>query len=169
MKLKMFTLKFSPELDGFDDSALLQFLSNSEVSTVYQHAFEKEGQPYWAILVKYRHYLPGEQLVPPAGAANQAKGQKLAGGKQGGEKKYPSDDLSTEQKQLFENMRIWRYNRAKEIDKPPYMICNNKELEAIIKAMPKDVDALKEIGGLKQATVDLYGQEIVQMLWQQHQ
>lgn len=65
---------------------------------------------------------------------------------------------------MFNALRDWRAEQAKEDGVPPYIICTNKQLGAIVKARPGSLSQLGEIDGIGKAKIEKYGQIILGML-----
>lgn len=69
----------------------------------------------------------------------------------------PAEDLP-----LYENIRKWRNTVAREEKIKPYILFNNKQLEDLVKAKPKDADALKAItSDLSPEHFEKYGNELL--------
>ena len=69
----------------------------------------------------------------------------------------PAEDLP-----LYENIRKWRNTVAREEKIKPYILFNNKQLEDLVKAKPKDADALKAItSDLTPEHFEKYGNELL--------
>jgi len=168
MNLKLFTLKFSSDLDGFDDTAMRQFLADKEVSSIHQHAFEIDGKPYWAILVKFSNAksMAGESASSTedccGGAAEKDRSATASERRNGGDSQR-IENLTAEQRQLFEALRSWRLKRSRDAQVPVYLICNNKELAAIACAKPMNINDLTSLKGVKASLVKDYGAEIVEL------
>ncbi len=58
---------------------------------------------------------------------------------------------------LFNALRDWRAERSKRDGVPPYLICTNKQLVAMIKARPRSLGKLGEIEGIGKAKLEKYG------------
>jgi ATP-dependent DNA helicase RecQ len=62
---------------------------------------------------------------------------------------------------LFNTLRNWRSERAKQEGIPPYVICNNRHLAEIVKARPQTLAALGQIEGVGEAKIKKYGKELL--------
>jgi ATP-dependent DNA helicase RecQ len=71
---------------------------------------------------------------------------------------------SLSDKALFERLREWRAQAAKERGDPPYVIALDKTLHEIVRKKPKRLDALPGIFGLGPARIELYGAKIVALV-----
>ena len=165
MKMKLFTLPFTDQSGTFDDSAMQAFLHDKVVSAIYHHSFELNNRPYWSLLVKYR-----EKGEPDENQPASYRGQAKAGnnGDDNQKPKPPAIDLTPAEMKVFEALRTWRKKFAATENIPVYMICNNRDLQLIIKARPNDVNALHTIGELKPAFIQKYGGALLQAMQQNH-
>jgi len=111
LKLKVFTLRFSDGLEGFDDAPLQEFAADKEVVDYAQHFFFHEKKPYLTILLSYREIAPEERR----------RFQRTSN---------PRNDLDEIEKAVFDALREWRAARAKQDGIPPYLIANENKAEA---------------------------------------
>ena len=58
MRIRIFTLKFHPGTEQFDDDELQEFIKDKEVLSAREHFFLKHETPY---LVVFITYLPGDR------------------------------------------------------------------------------------------------------------
>jgi len=65
---------------------------------------------------------------------------------------------------LFEALRGWRAERAKELNQPAYCVFTDATLEAIAERKPASVAALVEIPGIGQAKLDKFGQDVLSLV-----
>lgn len=63
---------------------------------------------------------------------------------------------------LFEHLRLLRTELAKEQEVPSYVVFDNKTLEAIAAARPRDLDAFARISGVGAAKLERYGRQFVE-------
>ena len=162
MNLKLFTLKFSSELGGFDDAAMRQFLVGKEVTSMHQYGFIVDGKPYWAIMLKYTSHDGTAPEKSDGGAREKAQNPAASEKRNSGDSEL-IDSLTAEQKQLFEAMRSWRLKRAQAIGVAVYLISNNKQLAAIARVKPTNIVALTALEGIKPSFVRDYGEEILEL------
>ena len=73
-------------------------------------------------------------------------------------------DDSMDNSPLYKRFQIWRINKANELDVDPYMILHNKVLKAIVKEMPVTLRALKNVKGMGDKKVSLFGAEIIDIV-----
>lgn len=65
---------------------------------------------------------------------------------------------------LFEKLRSWRSERAREEGVPPYIVFGDKVLREIARQTPHDLDEMSEISGIGPAKLDKYGELILGLL-----
>jgi ATP-dependent DNA helicase RecQ len=65
---------------------------------------------------------------------------------------------------LFEALRIWRADLAKEQGVPAYVILHDKSLRELATRRPASPDELLSVPGIGQAKADRYGEALLQML-----
>lgn len=65
---------------------------------------------------------------------------------------------------LFEALRTWRSERAKELSQPAYCVFTDATLEAIAERKPGTVSALVEIPGIGQAKLDKFGEDVLALV-----
>ena len=147
MKLKIFTLKFSETVDGFDDSAIQDFQAEREIIEVTEHFFVHEQTPYLTVLLSYRNISADEIRKPVTKRRSD-----------------PRADLDEEEKITYDALRSWRAAKAKQEGIPPYVIANNKQLAKMIKLRADNKTALLKVDGFGEAKTEQYGTEILEML-----
>jgi DNA helicase-2/ATP-dependent DNA helicase PcrA len=62
---------------------------------------------------------------------------------------------------IFEALRAWRLEKARELGQPPYVIAHDTTLAAIAEARPGSAEALWRVKGIGPAKADRYGAEIL--------
>jgi len=66
--------------------------------------------------------------------------------------------------ELFEKIKEWRNNKAKEEGLPVYRILQNKTIEEISEAMPDNKEGLLKIKGIKDRKFEKYGEDILNLV-----
>ena len=143
MLARVLTLRFDPALEAFDDGPLREFLKAREAIVVREHFFVRNHVPYLAILVTYA-------LAPPGSAP--AVGGQAKDWESGWRSQLSEGDLP-----LFNALREWRAERASREGVPPYLVCTNKQLAAIVNARPQSLTKLGAIDGIGKAKLETYG------------
>ena len=65
---------------------------------------------------------------------------------------------------LFEILRGWRAQTAKEKGIPAYMVLSDKTLQAISRSTPKNLRELSNIPGIGENKLNQYGDQILALL-----
>jgi ATP-dependent DNA helicase PIF1 len=89
-----------------------------------------------------------------------------AAGKHQEEAAVPVDELSPDDKPLFEALRTWRFGLAKEQNLPPYVIAHDATLKKVAQRKPKTPDELLKVPGFGPKRVESYGKDIVDIVKQ---
>ena len=72
-----------------------------------------------------------------------------------------SDDLSEQDQSLFERLRGWRLETAKDRGVPPYVVFHDKTLAAIAAERPVSLEALRAISGIGEKKVERFGDAVL--------
>ncbi|MDQ4029836.1 MAG: HRDC domain-containing protein, partial [Actinomycetota bacterium] len=65
---------------------------------------------------------------------------------------------------LFERLRLWRLDRAREADVPAFVVFSDKTLRALAAARPGDPRALAAVPGIGPAKLERYGSELLALV-----
>ncbi len=150
MLARVFTLRFDSVLEGFDDRPLRDFLKDKEVVSLREHFFTKNEIPYLAVFITYQlQPVAAQAVVPESRNQREASWREL---------------VSEAEVPLFNTLRDWRAERCKREGIPPYVLCTNKQLAALVKARPQSLAALGEVEGFGKAKLDKYGRDILTLL-----
>jgi ATP-dependent DNA helicase RecQ len=147
MLVHIFTLKFHAATERFDDEEFQEFIKDKGVLSVREHFFLNQTVPYLVLIVTY---LPGADTQP-----SQKKKEKWR------------ESLTNEQIPMFDALRKWRAERAKQDGCPPYIICTNQELADMVAGRPDSLAGLLKIRGFGKAKLEKYGKEILAVLSRQ--
>jgi hypothetical protein len=150
MMARVFTLRFDPLLDAFDDGPMRDFLKDRELLSICDHYFEHDGRPYIAVTVTFR--CDGAPAVKPVDVAPAER------------KNLWRELLETDDLPLFNSLREWRSTRAKADGVPPYVICTNRQLAMLVRARPQSVAKIGEVEGFGRNKLEKYGRELVAQL-----
>ena len=71
----------------------------------------------------------------------------------------PDEDIT-----LFEALRTWRNQAAKDLDTQPFIILDNKTIRSIAYYKPKTEDELFKIKGLGSEKVGKYGETLIEIV-----
>ena len=151
MVTKIFTLKFDPVIEKFDDVQYQEFVKDKEIIDVNEHFFENSYSHYLVLVVKCK----------------QAEYKQLTQITSGTEKKRDEEWkalIKKEEYPLFNTLREWRNSLASKEGKPPYIISTNVQLAEIIKQKPETLSSLISIRGFGEEKVKKYGNELLSIL-----
>ena len=150
MNLKLFNTRLSTESALADQQAINSFMDSVSVKKTSTQ-FVPGNPDFWSILVFY---------------------EDLNGTHKKETEKQPAiteEDLNETEKSIYAALRLWRKDRASEINLPEFMVCHNATLMTVAKEKPQDLLALSKIKGLGDQKIAKYGDDIVAILnafWQ---
>ncbi len=81
-----------------------------------------------------------------------------------GERQSVALDLPEECQPLFEALRKWRREEAKEQEIPPYVIFHDSVLKDIALEKPDDLDTLGDIKGVGRSKLERYGEAVLAVI-----
>ena len=153
MLARVITLRFNGMLDGFDDAPLRDFIKDKEVISIRDHFFIHYEQPYLAMIVTYTlKPLPTAAAAPRPDRRSKRRDEAWR------------EFVAEADVPLFNTLRDWRAARAKRDGVPLYVICDNRQLAAIVAARPQTLAALGEVEGIGKAKLERYGADILSVL-----
>ena len=92
------------------------------------------------------------------GAASPSSSSSAGAGRPAGKVPAPTGDP------VFDALRAWRTEQAREAQVPPYVIAWDATLVAISEARPGSLEALLRVKGMGAAKVEKYGTEILEII-----
>ena len=149
MLARVLTLRFDSRIGAFDDGPLREFLSGRDATAIQEYFFEWKGVPHLAVLVTYA-------LDPPVESKSNREDAKDGSGWR--------SQIAEADIPLLNAIRDWRAERASREGIPPYMVCTNKQLAAMIKVRPQSLTRLATIDGVGKKKLEKYGQELLALL-----
>jgi len=148
MKLRVVTVRLDPETGIFDDRELVALQDAFEVVSVSEHTFVYCGVPTLALVLRYR------ERQEPAGG-------RRVGAASGGRRGRPAELVPPEDRALFEALRKWRNERARQDGRPAYVLFTNAQLAALAASRPTTRADLSAIEGVGEARVRDYADEVL--------
>ena len=153
MRMKLFTLRYSPTLGGFDDEALQSFVRDKEVTGFREHFFIVDETPHLCCVLTFNDCIVGKHPVPePVPAVPQPARNG---------RPDPAGGLDPVQRALYQRMREWRTSTAQEEGVPPYVVLTNRELVEIVRKRPGSLTALASIEGIGKQKIKRFGRQIL--------
>jgi ATP-dependent DNA helicase RecQ len=70
-------------------------------------------------------------------------------------------ELTADQFRVFEILKLWRKEKAKELDVPAFIIFGDKTLRELAKVHPTTLEELPKIYGLGEAKIERFGRELL--------
>ena len=134
---KIITIPFDRKMQGFDDEILSSFVLNKKIKSYQSVFFNDSSDSYWTVFVEY------DPLIESSPAES---------------------DLDDTQKILYDQLKIWRKERAEKEGVPVYIIATNKELANLVKTSPKTLESFKNIKGFGKSKASKYGEEIIAII-----
>src|SRR5699024_1794156 len=91
---------------------------------------------------------------------------KKYGGKKAGSRRRggPEAELDPADASLFEALRAWRAEQAKEQGVPAYVVFPDATLYGIVEANPSSIDRLGQVSGVGLKKLDRYGPAVLEVL-----
>ena len=143
MKIKVFKIRISDVFLAADQTVINNFLSQYEIVHTNSKLIE-EDISYWSVLVSY------EDKKTNAGAGKAVS--------------ISEDELSPEETIIYNRLKNWRSEKAREFQLPSYVIFHNAHLMSIAKHKPNNLEDLQQINGLGKSKIEKYGPEIIEVL-----
>ena len=138
MQIKILTLAFEKNIQGFNDELVNKFCLNKLVHKVEAQFFNLNNKFFWTIIIVYEEVVKQKEKI-----------------------KIP---LTESQKLLYQRLREWRRQKAEKLGFPVFLICNNYQLEEIVKNKTNTLEKLKNIKGIGPAKTQQYGKEILEIV-----
>lgn len=133
MELRILTIAFDDVMEGFPDEVINEFCINKEVLDMQAHFFQKKGQFYWSVAIRYKVVLDQKDRLP---------------------------ELDETQKKLYDQLRIWRKEQGAKEGFPVYLIATNAQLVQMVRLSCKTLESFKSIKGFGKKRVEKYGKQI---------
>jgi superfamily II DNA helicase RecQ len=161
MRVKLLTLRFSPSLGGFDDRPLHELLAGVQLVRFREHFYAVHGVPHLTCVLAYQDdVVDGATLARPTSAG----GGKAAAQDRRDGRPDPTVELDERGRALFQALRAWRAETAREEGVPPYVVMTNRQLVEIIQRRPDTPTALGHIPSIGAGKVKRYGRSILRVL-----
>ena len=138
MSIKVCNIRLDKEHLQLDQNSMNAFLDSVNVKLTSSNFVTTATKDYWSVLIFYE---PKKEVT--------TKGE---------------NNLIGIEKEIYEALKIWRNNKAIELNLPHYMISHNSELMNIALKKPKTISALKKIKGFGEVKTAKFGQDILAVL-----
>ncbi len=146
MKIRVFSLPFDRGTGSFDDTPVQTFLEDNEALSVSDHMFTVDGVPTLALVVTLR---PAARVRPPVHLPHPPA--------------TPVEVAAPDQP-LYDSLRSWRNDRAKNKNQPAYILLTNHQLADIARQRPATLAALSTVPGVGDKRIKDFGEEILALI-----
>lgn len=167
MRIKLFSLRYSATLGGFDDSVLQDFVRDKEVVAFREHFYTVNDVPHVTCVLTYQEAVVPHEVqetaieIPRREPLRTAKPSER---RLPGDRPDPTAGLSEPERVLFNTLREWRSRKAHEEGVPPYLIFTNREFLEIVRRRPESPTALGHLNGIGPGKVKRYGSELLPLV-----
>jgi superfamily II DNA helicase RecQ len=147
MNLKLFNTRLSAENAASDQETINSFMESVSVKKTSTQ-FVPGNPDFWSILVFYEDYN---------GTHTKRKETE----------KQPAlteANLTESELHILTALKLWRKDRAAEINLPEFMVFHNATLLAVAKEKPQTLLDLSRIKGLGEQKITKYGDDIIAIL-----
>jgi ATP-dependent DNA helicase RecQ len=132
---------------------------HAEILTYYQDAQRLENCGHCDVCLPKsarRVSEPVLQAAPPATTgANKPLSRRKA------RREPVAEVLSEDQHRLFEALRAWRRQKARELDCPAFVVLSDRTLRHLAQNQPRATGELKDIYGLGDVKIEKFGTELL--------
>jgi len=168
MRAKIFTLRFSATLGGFDDSALQAFTGDKEILTIREHFFSVNEVQHLACIVTWQEPVVTPEDLEAArtldrGVSDRSRSSSSSA-RSGRSRSDPAAGLDEQGRSLFNTLRQWRMEKSREEGVPPYLVFTNRHLIEMVTRRPESANALGQLSGIGPGKIKRYGAEVLGLL-----
>ena len=132
MQIRVITLRYNEALHGFPEDALRTATFGREVLKASEHFFVHGNVPHLTLVLS----LGDSPKYENAGSYRSRDPSAPD----------PEDGMTEGEKTCYRALKTWRNETAKAEGRPAYAIARNTQLAELVKAMPKSLSSIKEIG-----------------------
>ena len=144
MKVRLFIIRLDSDKLAEDEKQLNDFLETVEFVKSDSHFVESKVN-YWSVLVHYKEKIKAK-------IASSERNEVVEQG------------LNSNQKELYNALKQWRFEKSQKLKIPMVSICHNSELLNIIIRKAKTPTDLRCIKGFGEVKVERYGDEILSIV-----
>lgn len=153
MNLKLFNTRLSAESAQADQQAINTFMESVTVKKTSTQ-FVPGNPDFWSILIFYENAIPKETKTKEVKEVKESEKPPT----------ITEADLNETEKTMYAALRLWRKDRATEINLPEFMVFKNATLLDIVKGKPQDLVSLSKVKGIGDQKIAKYGDDIVAIL-----
>ncbi len=142
MRIKLFTLRYTATLGGFDERPVQEFARHKEVVVFREHFFTVHDVPNLACVLTWQDAAVTEPDALPAPRR---------------ERTDLTEGMNETDHRLNNRLREWRLAKSRAEGVPPYVLFN-------VAAKPGSANALAQTRGIGTAKVERHGDEVLAIL-----
>ena len=139
MNIKVFNIRLSKEHCEEDQNKMNEFLNSVEIKLTSTNFVTTSTVDFWSAVVFYKPKKDIKSTID-------------------------YNELSVEEKKIYDALKQWRNDLAKESKWSAYMICHNSHLVSIAKLKPQNLDELRKIKSFGDSKTEKYGEDIISVL-----
>ena len=152
MQIKIFSIRLDDNLTQVDQNSLNDFLETVDFKKSSVQLVEVDN-PFWSVVV---HFEDKNTTIKETITSFT---NKIAN-----ENRKMVSDLNLNDELIFNNLKLWRNEKATEIGLAPFIICHNAHLIEIAVSKPTCIDDLKSMKGFGDLKAAKYGADIIALL-----
>ncbi len=146
--VKVFSLRFSNALEGFDNGLVDRFCRENAILEVKTEFVVHEQFPYCFVSIIYEEKAKLPKFLAPEVV----------------EKEDVTVDMNESEKLLYERLRLWRKETSEKAGIPAFMICTNVQLREIIMRRCRSIEAMTAIKGLGKSKLEHNGKAMLSII-----
>ena len=143
MKIKVLKIRIDDRFQITDEAIVNDYLSRFEIVNMNAKLVADEIT-YWSVLIYYND---------KKNIANSSKTTVTS-----------ESELSEEEKIIYNKLKDWRADKAREAQLPAFIIFHNTHLMSIARHKPCTLDDLENVNGIGKRKVEKFGIEIIEVL-----
>ena len=143
MKVKVLKIRIDDRFQITDEAIVNDYLSRFEIVNMNAKLVADEIT-YWSVLIYYNNKK--NTVISSKNTVNS------------------ESELSEEEKIIYNKLKDWRADKAREAQLPAYIIFHNTHLMSIARHKPCTLDDLENVNGIGKSKVEKFGIEILEVL-----
>lgn len=143
MKVKVLKIRIDDRFQITDEAIVNDYLSRFEIVNMNAKLVADEIT-YWSVLIYYNNKK--NTVISSKNTVNS------------------ESELSEEEKIIYNKLKDWRADKAREAQLPAYIIFHNTHLMSIARHKPCTLDDLENVNGIEKRKVEKFDIEIIEVL-----
>lgn len=143
MKVKVLKIRIDDRFQITDEAIVNDYLSRFEIVNMNAKLVADEIT-YWSVLIYYNNKK--NTVISSKNTVNS------------------ESELSEEEKIIYNKLKDWSADKAREAQLPAYIIFHNTHLMSIARHKPCTLDDLENVNGIEKRKVEKFGIEIIEVL-----